>query len=410
MAHPRLILITNPGSSSRKYALYREDKFLCSLHFEFENKKIVCTLKRADGTTKKTREDFKSLTSTVPNLERILTEEGYLGGVSKIDAILARIVATGDYFTEDHVVDEECLEMLEIAKARTPLHVPVVANEIEAFVRSFKNTPVIAISDSSFHADRPDLMKYYAIDTELADKAEIKRYGAHGLSVGSIVNYMKEQEILPDKLIVCHLGSGSSLTAVFEGKSLDTTMGYTPLEGVMMATRSGSIDPAAALAIKRAMKFETDEALEQFLNKKCGLLGVSGQTDDMREVIQLRDEGDDRGTFAHAMFIYRIQMAIGQMAAALGGVDGIVFTATIGERNEEIRHMITQKLAYLGFALDAEKNSGEIEGRHADLAADGSKPIWVIKTDEFEEMIRRAKVILDEMKEAEAEEVEPFEE
>ena len=163
----------------------------------------------------------------------------------------------------------------------------------------------------------------------------------------------------------------------------------------MMSTRSGSIDPAAALAIKRAMKFEDDEDLEQYLNKKCGLLGVSGQTDDMREILQLRDEGDKRGVFAHAMFVYRLQSAIGQMAASLGGVDAIVFTATIGERSNPIRHETTQKLSYLGFTLDDAKNDSELTNRHENIAAEGSKPIWVIRTDEFEEMIRRAKVILD---------------
>lgn len=393
--NPRLILITNPGSSSRKYALYREDELLCSLHFEFEKKKVVCTLKRADGTKKKISTDFKDLTETVGILNQILTEEGYLGGVSKIDAILARIVATGEYFTRDHLVDKECLKNLEIAKKRTPLHVPVVANEIEAFVKEFKGTPVIAISDSAFHADRPDLMKYYAIDKDLADKAEIKRYGAHGLSVGSIVKYMEKEKILPEKLIVCHLGSGSSITAVYNGKSHDTTMGYTPLEGVMMSTRTGSIDAAAALAIKRALKIKDDEELEEYLNKKCGLLGVSGSTDDMREIIRLRDEGDDRGTFAHALFVYRIQSAIGQMAASLGGVDAIVYTATIGERSDEIRKCVSQKLSYLGFELDNEKNESELENRHENIATKNSKPIYVIRTDEFEEMIRRAKVVLD---------------
>lgn len=395
MEKSRLILITNPGSSSRKYALYKEDELLCSLHFEYENKKIICTLKKSDGTKKKLTEDFKSLTGTVSHLERILTEEGYLGGVSKIDAILARVVATGDYFTEDHIVDDEAIKQLEIAKKRTPLHVPVVAAEIEKFVEVFKGTPVIIISDSSFHADRPELMKYYAIDTELADKAEIKRYGAHGLSVGSIVNYMKKADILPQKLLVCHVGSGSSVTAVFEGKSLDTTMGYTPLEGMMMSTRSGSMDPAASLAIKRALKITDDEKLEEYLNKKCGLLGVSGQTDDMREILRLRDEGDKRGVFAHAMFVYRLQTAIGQMAASLGGVDAIVFTATIGERSDPIRHETCQKLNYLGFYLDDEKNTSEMPERHTNIGAENSKPIYVIRTDEFEEMIRRAKLLLD---------------
>lgn len=396
MENNRLILITNPGSSSRKYALYKGQELICSLHFEFEGKGIICTLKRADDSKKVLKQSFKELTSAVSNVERILTEEGYLGGMAKLDAILARVACPGEYFTQDHIVDDEYLKKLDKARKRAPLHVPVVASEIEHLVKSFKGIPVLAISDSSFHADRPDLMKYYAFDTELADKADVKRFGYHGLSVGSIVNYMKSQNILPEKLIVCHLGSGSSLTAVFEGKSLDTTMGYTPLEGLMMATRCGNIDPAAALRLKHYLKYEADDSLEKYLNKECGLLGVSGQSDDMREILKLRDEGDKRGTFAHAMFVYKVQSLIGQMAASLGGVDAIVFTATIGERSDEIRRTVTQKLSYLGFALDDAKNVAEMPERHTDISAEGSKPVWVIRTDEFEEMIRRAGVLLDE--------------
>ena len=302
----KLILITNPGSSSRKYALYKGTELVCSLHFEFEGKEIICTLKKADGSKKVLKQTFKELTSTVANINRILTEEGYLGGMSKIDAILARVACPGEYFTQDHIVDEEYLKALEKGKKRAPLHVPVVAGEIEHFVKSFKDTPILAISDTSFHTDRPDLMKYYGFDTDIADKADIKKFGYHGLSIGSIVNYMKEQDILPEKLIVCHLGSGSSLTAVFEGKSLDTTMGYSPIGGLLMATRCGDMDPAAALALKRHLGYESDESLEKYLNKECGLLGVSGQSDDMREILRLRDEGDKKGTFAHAMYVYRV--------------------------------------------------------------------------------------------------------
>lgn len=395
MKDNRLILITNPGSSSRKYALYKGGELVCSLHFEFEGKGIICTLAKADGSKKVLKQKFKELTSTVANINRILTEEGFLGGMVKLDAILARVACPGEYFTKDHIVDEEYLKALDKARKRAPLHVPVVAAEIEHFVKSFKGTPILAISDSSFHADRPDLMKYYAFDTDLADKADVKRFGYHGLSVGSIVNYMKSEDILPEKLIVCHLGSGSSVTAVFDGKSLDTSMGYTPLEGLMMATRSGNIDPAAALRIKHYLNYESDEGIEKYLNKKAGLLGVSGASDDMREILRLRDEGDKKGTFAHAMFVYKVQSLIGQMAASLGGVDAIVFTATIGERSDEIRRTVTQKLNYLGFAIDDAKNVAEQEGRHADISADGSKPVWVIRTDEFEEMIRRATALLD---------------
>ena len=391
----KLILITNPGSSSRKYALYKGTDLVCSLHFEFEGKEIICTLKKADGSKKVLKQTFKELTSTVANINRILTEEGYLGGMAKIDAILARVACPGEYFTEDHIVDEEYLKALEKGKKRAPLHVPVVAGEIEHFVKSFKDTPILAISDTSFHTDRPALMKYYGFDTDIADKADIKKFGYHGLSIGSIVNYMKEQDILPEKLIVCHLGSGSSLTAVFEGKSLDTTMGYSPIGGLLMATRCGDMDPAAALALKRYLGYESDESIEKYLNKDCGLLGVSGQSDDMREILRLRDEGDKKGTFAHAMYVYRVQSCIGQMAASLGGVDAIVFTATIGERSDEIRRTVTQKLSYLGFSLDDDKNVGDFEERHVNIAADGSKPIWVIRTDEFEEMLRRAALLLE---------------
>ena len=194
-------------------------------------------------------------------------------------------------------------------------------------------------------------------------------------------------------MVVCHVGSGSSVTAVYKGESVDTTMGYTPLEGMMMATRTGSIDPAAAMAVGRELDLSGEE-LEKYLNKKCGLLGVSGQTDDMREILRLKDGGDKKGSLAYAMFIYRLQRAIAEMAAAMGGVDAVVFTATIGERSDPVRKSTCEKLGYLGLVLDEDKNTGDFGKRHTNIAAEGSKPIWVIRTDEFEEMIRRAKVLL----------------
>jgi len=397
MNNDRLILITNPGSSSRKYALYRGNNFLCSLHFEFEGEKIIYTLKKADGEKTKTETELKDLSSVVSSLEKILMDEKYIGGPAKIDAIVARVAAPGSYFAKDHVVDEECLKQLEVAKERAPLHAPVIANEIAHLKKSFSDTMLIAVSDSGFHQSRPELMQAYAIDTELAEKFDIKRWGYHGLSMGSIVRYMEEQEILPEKAIICHIGSGSSITAVYNGKSHDTTMGYTPLEGVMMATRTGSMDVAAALAIKRELKIKTDDELEKYLNRKGGLLGVSGQSDDMREIIKLRDEGDKRGSFAHALYVYRLQSAIGQMAASLGGVDALVFTATIGERSDDVRRMVTQKLSYLGLSLDEEKNSGKMSARHVNIAASSSKPVYVIRTDESDEMIVRANLLMNKI-------------
>ncbi len=391
----KLFLVTNPGSSSRKYALYRGDELVCSLHFEMEGKNVVCTIKNADGSRKKLEDGFSKLTDTVKYVRDILDREGYIGDSVKLSAIIARVAATGDYFAEDHLVDEECLKRLDEGKKRAPLHVPVIAAEIEECVKTFAGTPVVTISDSHFHHTRDDVHKYYAIDRELADRAEIKRYGYHGLSMGSVSEYLKSTDILSEKMVVCHIGSGSSLTALLDGKSFDTTMGCTPLEGVMMATRCGDIDPAAALAIGRELQLEGED-LEQYLNKQCGLKGVSGASDDMREILSLRDDGDPRAKLAYEMYIYRIQRAIGQMAAALHGIDALVFTATIGERNAEIRRDIVAGLGYLGFQIDDTKNDDGLgDSRHALVSAADSKPIYVIQTDETGEMIRRAKLLLD---------------
>lgn len=390
----KLFLVTNPGSSSRKYALYRDGEEVCSLHFETEDKKLICTLKHSDGRTEKFTDGFKRIADTIRYTYNILTEAGYLNADTKLDGILARVVATGEFFNDDYIVDDECLRRLEEEKRRAPLHVPVIATEISKCVETFPSTPVIIISDSHFHHTRDDVHKYYAIDVDLANRAEIKRYGYHGLSMGAVRNYMRDEGILEPRVVACHLGSGASLTAIKDGYSYDTTMGYTPLEGVMMATRTGDLDPAAAIAIQHELGFN-EEAVEEYLNRQCGLLGVSGVSGDMREVLAARGS-HPRAQLAYDMYIYRIQRAIGEMAASTQGTDALVFTATIGERNAEIRRDIVSGLAYLGFQLDDDKNDiGLGEHQHINIAAKHSKPIYVIHTDEAAAMIRRAQLLLD---------------
>ena len=171
-------------------------------------------------------------------------------------------------------------------------------------------------------------------------------------------------------------------------------MGYSPLEGLMMATRAGSMDVAAALAIKRELNMQSDDELEKYLNKKCGLLGVSGKSDDMREIIKGCADGDKRAELARALYVLTLRRAIGQMAASMAGVDAIVFTATIGERSDEIRRLVAESLSYLGFNLDYGKNAKDMDERVVNIAAENSKPIYVIKTDESDEMIVRANELL----------------
>ena len=391
----KLILITNPGSASRKYALYDGDELMAQFHFEYEGKKVVCTINDADDGKKKIKPAIDNLNDAITILPKILNDEEYVTDQHKLVAVVVRIVAPGDYFTTDHVVDDEYMKQLKEAEKRNPIHVPTTANEIRGIRECFKGVKIISVSDSAFHWEKPDTMKYYSFDMELADKYEIKRYGYHGLSYAFISRYMKEHEILPEKLIVMHMGSGSSVSAILNGKAMDNSMGYTPLEGVAMSTRVGTIDVAAALAIKKALKITTDEEFLLYLNKKCGLLGLSGISDDMRDIIQKRDEGDLRASLAHSIFVYRIQSYIGQMAAVLGGADAIVFAGTIGERNAEIRRFISQKLGYLGFRLDEDKNAEpEFEDHHSLISAVDSKPIYIIQTDETDQMIYRAQSLL----------------
>ena len=191
-------------------------------------------------------------------------------------------------------------------------------------------------------------------------------------------------------MIICHIGSGSSITAVIDGKSVETTMGYSPLEGLMMSTRSGSIDIAAALAIKRELQLD-ENGLEQYLNKKSGLIGVSGTSDDVRQLLASEEAGDERAKLALQLFVYRIQQSIGQMAASIGGVDALVFTATIGERSFIIRERILANLGYLGLQNDKIVNDNSFEPKEVtNVATTTSKPILVVATDESAEIAQRA--------------------
>ncbi|MDR0591133.1 MAG: hypothetical protein LBG75_01025 [Candidatus Nomurabacteria bacterium] len=395
----RLILIANPGSASRKYALYRGEELLASLHFEFVDNKPVCNLRDAEDNKTPVKIDITKIDQAVGLIHDILVKHGYLHEDESFDAIVIRIAAPGDYFTADHVVDDEFFKQLETAKKNAPLHAPVTAAEIEHLSKAFKGIKLVAVSDSAFHASKPKLMQYYPFDTDIADKYGLKRYGYHGLSVASIVRYMKEQGILADKMIVCHIGSGSSISAVYKGESMDNSMGFSPLEGVMMSTRAGSLDVAAALRIKQYLGLD-DDGLEKYLNKQAGLLGVTGFTDDMRLAVQARDEDNNaKASFAIALYVHRIQCLIGQMAAEMNGVDAIVFSGTVGERGFEVRLPIMEKLGYLGFKIDAEKNNATyLESGYANVAAsEDDNPIYVVKTDEARQMVFAANQLIDKL-------------
>lgn len=388
-----LILVANPGSSSRKYGLYRGDEPIVRLHFEMEKDKVVCHI-NSSGDSRKHQLDLESVKDASSRLTGILHKQEFLKAGEKLDAIALRVVAPGSYFLSDKLIDEKFIDALNNSRQNAPLHVDATLAEYQKIVDQFPETKIYGISDSSFHITKAEYAWNYGIKIEDADRLDIKRFGYHGISLSSAVSVLKSNHRLAPKTIVCHIGSGVSVTALHDGKSLDTSMGYSPLEGSLMATRSGSIDVAAARVLKKSLDLD-DEGLESYLNHSGGLQGLAGNS-DVRELLEREKSGDNIAHLALETYVHSIQKYIGQMAAALGGADMLVFTGTVGERSVQIRHRIVEHLHYLDFRLDEHHNSlcndPDQLTRLGTLAH--SKPIFVAPADEAGEMARRTRALL----------------
>ncbi len=388
MSTESLILVVNPGSSSRKYALYANGYKRAVIYFEFEDGKVTGKVEY-DGQKYPAAYEDADLSAVSRYVLPLIRQYKIIKEDDSLTAIGIRVVAPVMRFTKDELITDDVIAALEQVQQKAPLHITTALSEIKQIKEYFPGVPLVAISDTAFHSTKHECAWYYGIDVKFAEESGIKRYGYHGISVGSVVNYLKDRNMLAQKTIICHLGSGSSITAVVNGKSVDTTMGYSPLEGLMMASRCGNIDVSAALAIKRELKL-TDEGLEQYLNKKSGLLGVSGSSNDIRQLISSEEQGDKRAKLALDLFVYRVQQAIGQMAASMDGVDCLVITATVGERSSIMRGRILDKLGYLGFTPDATLNEQTFEPvEPTNIAVASGKPVLVMSTDEAAEIARR---------------------
>jgi acetate kinase len=384
-----LTLIANPGSSSRKYALYSQYDRLASLYFERLNNRVVCTLERS-GHRSEISIKANTMTNISEQIMPILQKENALKKGEHIKNIGLRIVAPSSFFLQDHVITDAVVHRLEELLHRAPLHIAATLSELKALRTYFPDSQIIGISDSAFHADKPDYAWNYGLPLADADKFDIKRFGYHGISVASIVATLRKKGTLQAKLIVCHLGSGASITAVLDGKSVDTTMGYSPLEGVIMATRSGTIDPTAVNALKQALGLD-DAQMETYLNTKGGLAGLGGSS-DLPELLSREVDGDHLARLAIQTYVFSIQKAIGQMAAALDGVDMLVFTGTVGERSAPIRHLIAEKLQYLGLLIDEQASSLIIKSPTSEVSiskATSPRLLSIVPTNEADEMLRR---------------------
>lgn len=381
-----LILVSNPGASSRKYALYKKGIQRVKLHFEYDKLQIKCQI--VSSKVNKTRIcHISSIEDSAKLVEPILRELKFISEKDVISRVGLRIVAPSEYFLQDRLIDDKALSQLKALKSRAPLHINASINELKSIKSNFGSLDVVGVSDSSFHVTKPDYAWNYGVDIDMANATGIKRYGYHGLSASSVTRQLSHD--LPDKIVICHLGSGASVTAVLNGVSMDNTMGYSPLEGLVMSTRSGSMDIGAAIAIKQHLKLD-DEGIENYLNNKSGLLGLSKQSDDIRYLIAQYEAEDSLAKLALRTYAYNVKKAIGQMVAVLNGIDALVFTGTAGNRSAFLRRLIVANLDSFGLNLDTNRNNKCYEPKIPTVISTRTRvnQVIVVPTDEELEIAR----------------------
>lgn len=381
-------LIVNTGSASKKYSFYVGKDQEYTAHFEKEGLSLVVTERINGEKIKKVLKDEdypRSARLVIDSLvdNKILAKESDLG------AIGIRVVAPGKYFLETQAITEEYVEKAEETLEKVPLHLGPALEEIKNLKNIFLDTiPLIAVSDSAFHKNMPAENHLYSIPIEDSRKLGIYRFGYHGISIQSITCQLKDMlGKMPSRVVICHLGGGASISAVKDGTSINNTMGFTPLEGLTMATRVGDIDPGLVIYLSEKLKMNHRQ-LEQYFNNRCGLLGLSGKSDDIRELLANEKEGDNDSSLALKVYVARVKENIAKMAASLGGVDVLVFAGTVGERSYVLRRRICEGLEFMGIKLDESKNDLN-EGDNLDIgSSDAKAKVMIIKTDEMEEIVK----------------------
>lgn len=383
------ILVINCGSSSIKYKLF--DMSTNAVMAQGGVEKIgfpgsFLKYTRNNGEKAIIEKDVPDHSVGVQWIFDMLVDpkEGCIKSLSEVEAVGHRVLHGGDKFTESCVVNESVKEQIKACFPLGPLHNPANLKGILAVEELLPHCPQVAVFDTAFHQTMPKESFLYAIPYELYEKDAVRRYGFHGTSHRYVSKRLFEYlGIKPEgtKIITCHIGNGGSITAVKDGKSFDTSMGMTPLEGLMMGTRSGDIDMGAVAYLMQKEGFGPKE-MSDILNKKSGLLGISGVSNDMREVRAAYAKGNVRAKLALDMFVYRIKKYIGSYMAAMGGVDAIVFTGGIGENVEPIRRKICENMEFFGIKLDEAIND-KIHGEEAIISTPDSKvKLVVIPTDE----------------------------
>ena len=380
------VLVVNAGSSSLKYQLLdmTNESVIAKGNCEKIGLPTSFVSIKINGKEKILNVKLDNHEQAMENVIKLLLENA-ISSLSEIDAVGHRVLHGGEIYTHSVLVDDEVLEKLESLKPLGPLHMPANISGIRACQASMPGVPNVAVFDTAFHSTMPEKAYMYGIKYEDYKDYGIRKYGFHGTSHKFILQEVsrvmgKKPEDL--RIISCHIGNGSSITAIAGGKSIDTTMGFTPLEGLMMGTRSGDIDPSVVeyLCDKKGMSVK--EAIN-YLNKKSGIVGVSGVSSDMRELNDAIKAGNKRAKLALEMVCYRISKYVGAMLAVMNGADAIVFTAGVGENQEDLREAVLDQLSFAGVTFDREKNNHLPRGTVEEISLPTSKiKVYRIPTNE----------------------------
>lgn len=383
------ILVLNCGSSSIKYALYDMDTKEVMTSGGAERVGLdgaFVKVKLANGEKKQIMHDIPEHTEGVKFIFSLLTdpEIGVIKDLKEIDAVGHRMVHGGEKFNKSVLLTDEVLKVFEECSDLAPLHNPANLKGVKAVSELMPGLPQVGVFDTAFHQTMPDYAYMYAVPYELYEKYAIRRYGFHGTSHRYVAKRVCDfLGVNPEdkKIITCHIGNGASIAAVDGGKCVDTSMGLTPLEGVMMGTRSGDIDGGAVAFLQKKLGLDAD-GISDLLNKKSGVLGITELSSDMREVEAACEKGEPKAVLAMKMYNYRIKKYIGAYAAAMGGVDIIVFTAGVGENQWSTRQESCEGLEFLGVKIDKELNKG-LRGVEKIISTEDSKvTVCIIPTDE----------------------------
>jgi acetate kinase len=395
------ILVINCGSSSLKYQL-----------INMENEEVlakgICErigiqgsfLKHQPGTADKVTIE-KPMPTHMEAIQSVIdalvdATHGVIKSMDEINAVGHRVVHAGEKFATSVVLDDNVMKALVECIELAPLHNPPNIMGIEACQKIMPGTPMVGVFDTAFHQTMPKEAYIYALPYELYEKYKIRRYGFHGTSHKYVSQKAAEflgKPLSELKLITCHLGNGASVAAVNKGKSVDTSMGFTPLEGLVMGTRAGDMDPAIVTFLQEKENL-TSEQVNSLLNKKSGVLGISKLSSDFRDIEEAAEKGNENAKLALDIYNYRVKKYIGSYLAAMNGADAIIFTAGLGENSDIVREAICKDMDFFGITIDTQKN--KVRGKLTDISIDGSKvKVLIVPTDEELMIARDTKTLIN---------------